>query len=251
MDEQATTAEAKRAGKNGGSSVDGLSAGARRTLSGSTLFSGMDPAAREGLFDLGRVVALAPGEHLFRVGDKAPSLYVVLSGQVQMFRGDGETKLVMLRFAGKGESFGLTGALAFGRRYYAAAAIDRADVAAIPAKPFRDRLAQDPQLGIRVIAEISRHLHETDNLIERLESMPTPVRLASYLLDLADSEDLPSGERPTLRLPTEKSLIAARLGMQPESLSRAFLKLRDIGVRSEGRRVTIGDLDRLRAYVRP
>jgi CRP-like cAMP-binding protein len=49
-----------------------------------------------------------------------------------------------------------------------------------------------------------------------------------------------------LHLPIDKALIAARLGMQPETFSRALARLRSEGVESVGDRVRVGDIARLR-----
>ncbi len=52
-----------------------------------------------------------------------------------------------------------------------------------------------------------------------------------------------------LNLPYEKALIASRLGMQPESFSRALKQLRPLGVEVRGDDVTISDIKALAAYV--
>jgi len=52
-----------------------------------------------------------------------------------------------------------------------------------------------------------------------------------------------------LNLPYEKALIASRLGMQPESFSRALKRLKPIGVEVRGDDVTITDIRSLCAYV--
>jgi CRP-like cAMP-binding protein len=51
-----------------------------------------------------------------------------------------------------------------------------------------------------------------------------------------------------VRLPSERQLVAARLGMTPESLSRAFARLRSLGVIGRGQSVVIKDPKRLRAF---
>jgi hypothetical protein len=53
--------------------------------------------------------------------------------------------------------------------------------------------------------------------------------------------------RAEVELPLGKVLIAAQLGMQPETLSRPLAKLRGLGVETLGNRVVVGDLGRLRA----
>ena len=46
-------------------------------------------------------------------------------------------------------------------------------------------------------------------------------------------------------LPYDKALIAGRLGMKPESLSRAFAKLRELGVRVNQSSAAISSVSRL------
>jgi CRP/FNR family transcriptional regulator, dissimilatory nitrate respiration regulator len=49
-------------------------------------------------------------------------------------------------------------------------------------------------------------------------------------------------------LPVEKSLVARRLGIQPETFSRALAKLKPVGVEVQGAVVSIADIDALREY---
>ncbi|MBX9946929.1 MAG: helix-turn-helix domain-containing protein [Reyranella sp.] len=53
----------------------------------------------------------------------------------------------------------------------------------------------------------------------------------------------------TVTLPDGRRLVAGRLGVTPQSLSRAFAALRPLGVSGGGRRVTIADPARLREFV--
>ncbi|MCZ7594171.1 MAG: helix-turn-helix domain-containing protein [Hyphomicrobium sp.] len=52
-----------------------------------------------------------------------------------------------------------------------------------------------------------------------------------------------------VELPFEKSLLANRLGMKPESFSRALRRLRSYGVTVERETVKIADVARLLGYV--
>jgi Crp-like helix-turn-helix domain len=49
-----------------------------------------------------------------------------------------------------------------------------------------------------------------------------------------------------IALPYDKVLIAARLGLKPESLSRAFAKLRSVGVAVHASHVAVSDIGKLR-----
>ena len=65
-------------------------------------------------------------------------------------------------------------------------------------------------------------------------------RVAEFLLDLAAGDGA-----CTVALPYNKTLIAGRLGMKPESLSRAFAKLRELGVRVNQSSAAISSVSRL------
>ena len=62
--------------------------------------------------------------------------------------------------------------------------------------------------------------------LEQMKRLTAPQRLADFLLTLCPNEEGPC----EIKLPYEKSLIASRLGMKPESLSRALAKLKPLGV---------------------
>ena len=100
-------------------------------------------------------------------------------------------------------------------------------------------------LCFKVMAAMSRRPHDLVFQLENVRSCSTVQRLALFLLRLCDLES--GGCR--IELPLDKNLIAARLGMQPETLSRCLAKLRSAGVESDGHALTIGDVARLRAVV--
>ena len=54
----------------------------------------------------------------------------------------------------------------------------------------------------------------------------------------------------TVRLPIEKSLVAGRLGMQPETFSRSLSKLKQVGVKCQGHEVMVADIAKLSTQVR-
>jgi CRP/FNR family transcriptional regulator, dissimilatory nitrate respiration regulator len=97
----------------------------------------------------------------------------------------------------------------------------------------------DPELALNLLASMARHLHRLVLQAERLTSRSSVERVADFLLHLCP----PGADRAEIELPLDKSLIAARLGMQPETFSRSVARLRGDG----GGRVVVGDVRRLRA----
>ena len=67
-------------------------------------------------------------------------------------------------------------------------------------------------------------------------------RVSEFLESLSATEE----GTCAIALPYDKILIAARLGLTPESLSRAFAKLRGVGVVINASQVTVKDIAKLR-----
>ena len=80
--------------------------------------------------------------------------------------------------------------------------------------------------------------------IEQLKARSAPQRIAAFFVETATAR---SG-CATIALPYEKSLIAGRLGMKPESFSRALGRLVEYGVAVDRDSVTIQDVAKLAAF---
>ena len=106
-------------------------------------------------------------------------------------------------------------------------------------------LESSPQSCFKILGTLSRRLHTRLNEIETLTLKNARHRACRYLLDLA-GESAAAGQ--VIHLPVAKQLIAARLAMQPETLSRILRELiKEEAVTVSGRDVTIKSLERLRA----
>ena len=77
-----------------------------------------------------------------------------------------------------------------------------------------------------MLAAASLHLKSLVEQIETIKLLSGPQRIAQFLLRLCSRQ---ATGATTVELPYEKALIANRLGMKPESLSRSLTRLRPIG----------------------
>ena len=99
---------------------------------------------------------------------------------------------------------------------------------------------------MRLLGDISRHLHGLVREIERLTVQNAGARLVSYLLEhVVDSND----DEATIRLELPRHVIASRLSITPETLSRLLRGLVDERVITiEDRVIFVHNLSRLRPY---
>jgi CRP-like cAMP-binding protein len=207
------------------------------------LFGALSAADLAAVVDDPETMVFAEGETLFRQDEDARRLFVILQGMVELvIQPPGQGPAVLARLA-EGETVGAD-ALMPGGRHAATARVAEPTLAVIVAGDrLMRRLDGNFDLTLAMLAEMAGSLRGQVKEITELKLQSTTERLASYLAALAgDAEG-----RTMVRLPCEKRLLADRLGMEPATLSRAFAKLRDLGVETgRGDRVDIADVDALR-----
>jgi hypothetical protein len=106
-------------------------------------------------------------------------------------------------------------------------------------------IRQMPDIAIAMIASTSQHLHQLVQRVEQLSAQSGLQRVAEFLAALCPNKN----GSCTISLPYDKSLIAGRLGLKPESLSRVFAKLRLVGVDVRASEVVVSDVAQLRSLI--
>ena len=144
----------------------------------------------------------------------------------------------------RGQSFAEAAAFAGGRFPASGEAVTEGRILRLHSGNLLRLIRQNPDVGLAMLASTSQHLHMLVQQIEQLKAHTGAQRVAEFLSSLCAEQQ----GKCKIGLPYDKALIAGRLGMQPESLSRAFVKLRQIGVHIEQNIALIDDIDRLRAY---
>ena len=185
------------------------------------------------------------GATIFLQGERARAIYIVAEGWVKLYRiAPNGTEAVVGVFT-RGASFGE--AVAFRSDTYpvAAEAVTECNLIRIEADAFLRQIRENPEVAIAILSATFGHLHGLVAQVEALKAQTGAQRVAEFLLELADCE----AGSCEVTLPYDKILIAGRVGMKPESLSRAFARLKDQGVTIRQNVAQIDDLAALRCYV--
>lgn len=193
---------------------------------------------------LGNAVVEVHPKHtmLFEAGDAADAFFIVLSGRVKLFALMEDGKESIVEVVEPVSSFAEGAMFASGHFPVSAEVIEEAALVRVRAEHFLSCLRQNRDLAYRMLSALSlwnRHLKREVRMLRE----HSPIRRVSgFLLSLVPCQE---GEA-TVSLPLKKVIIASRLGMEPESLSRVLGRLRDAGVRTRGSSVHIEDVARLR-----
>lgn len=170
-----------------------------------------------------QVRALAPGERLFNQGERCDHFFFVLSGIVKLYRmgPSGEEKVIeLIRY---GQFFAEAVMFMGGQYPVHAEALEAARLVTLDSTHFLGLVRNNSDLSLRLLSNMSRRMHGLINEIDHLTLHSGAQRVIRYLLD-----QLPQGvaASPSVRLLVPKHVIASRLGIQPETLSRVLAKLR-------------------------
>ncbi len=192
------------------------------------------------------------GDILFRAGDPADRFFVIMEGHVALYLDDEGGLSRIARIAGPGETFAEACICGQGTYPVTAEVLEPANIVAIPGQPLCTLLEQRFDLVLSLLSQMSIQLRGQIRQIMDLKMKTSAQRLAAYLIRFAEAErDAHAGSGAVeIRLPYGKKLLANELGMQPETLSRAFLKIQALGVRYHRAHdaIHIGDVGMLREF---
>jgi len=206
-------------------------------------FDALSPRRAAALARRARLQRAARGSCIMRRGESAAGLFTVARGAVKIaLRGpDGAERV--LAFVEPGGTFGESAALLGAAAAADAFALTDSLLAVIAPRPLA-ALMRDARFARGMAQLLARRLLRLMGEVEASALHAADERLAAYLLSLGKPA---AGSEPwTARLPATKTLVAARLGIKKETLSRLFRELAGQGLISVARRdITLLDREGL------
>ena len=204
------------------------------------LFQGVSPEKLRLLAAQAIYRQFKAGELVIGEADPIRSFYVVITGQLKLYRSSAEGKEQTLQLLGPGDPFGLCTAFATESFPASAMAIVDAAVLLIPGTVMEATARQEPALLLNIISILSQRLKDSMSLIESLALKEIPGRLAAFLRHLLPKDV--KDKNTAVELTISQRELAKILGATPEALSRAFRKMANDGIlATAGRVITILD----------
>ncbi len=204
----------------------------------------LPPASLQAILAGGETRAYAKRELVFREGDAASQLAILIEGNVQLFGIGHDLREVALEILQPPAAIAPWAPLTKSPYPASARVLKPARLLLLPAAELRRELNAEPQFGRILLEVMAAQAAAYMEQIKHLKLRTTTQRLGCYLLALSDGGC-------DVVLPHEKQLVASELGMKPESLSRAFAALQEVEVSMVGSRVHLGNIERLRRFCHP
>lgn len=206
------------------------------------IMASLGTVALQKMLDLATAINFESRDILFREGEAAESFYCVLSGYVRLYRLNKDGREADIRICGPGDAFAEC-LLYLGPNYrYNAQAAENVTLARFDLARVRAAAEQDTDISRAIMQSLANHLLTTMECVANDRLQTAPQRVAHFLLTSCPKESTSA----SIRLPFQKSLLAGKLGLAPEALSRAFSALRRAGVTVRGRLIQINDVNALK-----
>ena len=210
------------------------------------LFADVSPDQMPNLLASALLQRFPAGTQLFNQGDMPDFLHVLVEGSAELFAVSADGRETTIEIATAVDSFIFAAVLLDTPYLMGAKVLESARILMLPARNLRAEIVRSPKLALSMLASMATQFRTMVKQIKDMKLRTSTQRLAAYLLRLHRKS---GGDK--VSLPMSKRVLAGRLAMAPENLSRAFATLRDYGVAVHGGAISLTDIPRLEEYCLP
>lgn len=203
-----------------------ISATALRTI---PMFQGLEAEKLEAVAKCAGLRRVTRGTTVVQAGGLIDNVYFVLNGSLKVLVSDEDGREVILTMLGQGDVFGEVGVVDAEPRSATVTAVAPSDLVVISQADFRQILADNFEICLRIMCKLAQRLRAADRKIESLALMDVYGRVARLLLDMAETKD----GRSIVRRKISKQDIAKMIGASREMVSRVMKDLHARGLLEE------------------
>ncbi len=183
------------------------------------------------------------GKVFFIHGDEATRFYYIKSGWVKLFRETLDGDQAVVDILPQGHIFGETSIFEQDVYPYSAEAVEPCVILSFPLTNLKAEIENNNKLALAMLNAMAKYRRQQDQEIEHRVIQNAPQRIGCFLLRLVQQD---SNGVVKIHLPYDKTLLASRLGMQPETFSRALSKLKkQTGIRVTGSTIEMDSINSL------
>jgi CRP/FNR family cyclic AMP-dependent transcriptional regulator len=169
-------------------------------------------------------------------GDISNSLYVIIEGQVKIFRANEEGREIVLNLQGPGEYFGEIALLDSEPRSVSVITLEKCRIAILSKADFEAFLLVNPPVMMTILCNAIARLRALTDTVSNLALLDVYGRVTRLLLQSAEEID---GIR-TVNMALTQQDIASRVGSSREMVSRILKDLRTGGyIEQQDRQILI------------
>ncbi len=211
------------------------------------VFRGLSAQDHERLAVLASVREYARGDFLWRSGDPAEFLTVIVSGRVKIVR-HADAGDVILELFGEGEPVGAIAVYNYMPYPASAVCLEPVSLLLVPRRDYFELLDRHPEFARAIIREQTKLLIALTRKVEEMRGQKVDVRIAQLFLTLAERMGKATDEGTVVGLQLTRQEIADLVGTTVESAIRVLSRWGREGVLvTREKEFLIPSRDRLKA----
>jgi CRP/FNR family transcriptional regulator len=209
------------------------------------LFRGLGPEALQAVAERMIRRAIPAGSILFRRGDLARGVYILVKGRVEIYRSTSDGREQVLHSETPVQSVAELPVFDGGEYPASARTAEDSELYFLSLNDFQRLYRENPEIADAVIRNLGLRLRKLVAVLDKVSLRSVPARVAKTLLEFAERQDaLKDGG--SFKLPRTQSDLAHELATSRETVARALSAMRKSDILdTEGPRVTILSLQRL------
>jgi CRP/FNR family transcriptional regulator, cyclic AMP receptor protein len=210
----------------------------------------LEPLSREEIKELSRRIPdthYQRGQILYTPMERSEAIFMLKKGRVRIYRVGPDGREFTLTVVGSGTVFGEMSLTAQRLENAYAEAMEPAVVCKMTRQDLEGVVLDKPQVGLKVMSVLSERLSLAEDRMEDIALKEVPARLASFILQLIESEGVVT--REGYKIPTRYThrQLATMIGSKRETVTKAFTLLQQAGaVELKRRRIHVKDMETLK-----
>ena len=209
------------------------------------MFRGLSPEDHRRLSALATVRDYARGDALWRQGDAADDLTILLKGRVKIVH-HADAGDVIYEIFGPGEPVGAIAVYNYIPYPASAVCLEAVSLLALPRRDYMELLERYPDFTRGVIRELTRMVLALTHKLEEMRGQRVDVRIAQLFLTLGRRMGVPKGDALEIPIALSRQEIADLVGTTVESAIRVLSRWGREGVLVTGKgRFVVPSLERL------
>ena len=210
------------------------------------VFRGLSAEDQRRLAVLAEVREYQRGDHVWRAGEPAEYLTVIVRGRVKIVR-HAETGDVILELFGEGEPVGAIAVYNYMPYPASAVCLEPVTLLMVPRRDYFELLDRNPDFARAIIRELTKLVVALTRKVEEMRGQRVETRIAQLFLTLAERMGRETKEGTEIPLQLSRQEVADLVGTTVESAIRVLSRWGREGVLNTGQaRFVIPSRERLR-----
>lgn len=215
-------------------------------LSVVSLFKGAKPQELKKIEGMAQERAFEKGDTLFLEGDAPDNLWLILDGEVKVFKEYPSGKSAIMGIYGRGEAIAMV-AVIDGKSYPASCqAVVKGSAVVLRRQDALEAVTTNSAIALEVLKDFSNKMRVMTAHLGSMSVQSVIKRLSTFLLRLAAQMGVKKGKGTHVDLFLTRKELAECIGTSFEVAVRCLGKLKDEGVlKIDGKKLVIFDMEKL------